>query len=245
MTGQLPYSDEIEVKSIRPERTNAALPYLWARQRIMLLSDYNLLKQSDDRVKEITDLGLTYNLLTAYTSFVVVDSEVRNSSGRTATVNQPLPLPEGVSDYAVGGIMARSVASPMMKGKMAAAPAEGRMLPAKAEDEAAKQSSIPHLSVTINKITVTGGLRKDAVRSTMELQFNTLQTCFQNMALRGKVEVRITIDANGVVKDVRVTRGTKNEAVHQCVLQQIKTWKFPAATAGRDTEATVTFLIGS
>ena len=114
LTGEKPYSDEIRVTSVKPERSNAALPYLWARQRIMLLSDYNLLRQSDARIAAVTNLGLTYNLLTAYTSFIAVDSEVRNKDGRTTTVNQPLPLPEGVSDYAVGGVMARSVAAPMM-----------------------------------------------------------------------------------------------------------------------------------
>ena len=68
----------------------------------MLLSDYNLLRQNDNRIAEVTNLGLTYNLLTAYTSFIAVDSEVRNKDGKTTTVNQPLPLPEGVSDLCSG-----------------------------------------------------------------------------------------------------------------------------------------------
>jgi hypothetical protein len=51
----------------------------------------------------ITDLGLKYNLLTQYTSFVAIDSEVRNKEGEATTVKQPLPLPEGVSDLSVGG----------------------------------------------------------------------------------------------------------------------------------------------
>ncbi len=51
----------------------------------------------------MTTLGLTYNLLTAYTSFVAVDNAVRNKSGELTSVNQPLPLPQGVSDLAVAG----------------------------------------------------------------------------------------------------------------------------------------------
>jgi Ca-activated chloride channel family protein len=82
---------------------NAALKYLWARQRIAFLGDYNKLSSSDERIKEITNLGLTYNLLTEYTSFLAVDKSVRNNTGSVETVTQPLPLPEGVSDLAVGG----------------------------------------------------------------------------------------------------------------------------------------------
>ena len=87
--------------SSTPSAQSSALSYLWARHRIALLSDYNKLKKSDQRVEEVTQLGLKHNLLTAYTSFVAVDSEVRNKGGEAATVKQPLPMPEGVSDMAL------------------------------------------------------------------------------------------------------------------------------------------------
>jgi hypothetical protein len=50
----------------------------------------------------ITSLGLKYNLLTEYTSFIAVDKNVRNTTGSVQTIKQPLPLPEGVSDLTVG-----------------------------------------------------------------------------------------------------------------------------------------------
>ena len=53
-------------------------------------------------MKEVTNLGLTYNLLTAYTSFVAVDDMVRNAGGNSQSVKQPLPLPAGVENSAVG-----------------------------------------------------------------------------------------------------------------------------------------------
>jgi Ca-activated chloride channel family protein len=53
-------------------------------------------------VKEITSLGLKYNLLTQYTSFIAVREEVRNPLGEAHDVKQPLPLPLGVSDLAIG-----------------------------------------------------------------------------------------------------------------------------------------------
>jgi len=245
LTGEQPYTGEISVKNVKPERTNASLPYLWARQRIMLLSDYNLLKQNDERVQEVTSLALRYNLLTAYTSFIAVDSEVRNKDGRPTTVNQPLPLPEGVSDYAVGGVMARSMASPMMMKQKTAVSEQDMMLPAKSEDKAAKQNAvIPFFSIKISRISVTGGLGENVIRRTMEQQLKTLQTCLQNMNLRGMIEIRLTIAANGVVKNVRtVTNVTKSETVKQCLIKEIMSWHFPMSSQGKDTEATVTFTI--
>jgi Ca-activated chloride channel family protein len=47
-------------------------------------------------------LGLSYGLLTRYTSFVAVQEIVRRTTEAAADVDQPLPLPAGVSDLAVG-----------------------------------------------------------------------------------------------------------------------------------------------
>jgi Ca-activated chloride channel family protein len=81
-----------------------ALRYLWARSRIAELADTARLEGSADQetVKLVTALGLKYSLLTDYTSFVAVDQIVRNQQGSEA-VDQPQPMPAGVSNLAVGG----------------------------------------------------------------------------------------------------------------------------------------------
>ncbi len=53
-------------------------------------------------MRAITTLGLTHNLLTDFTSFIAVDHVVRNPGGNAPMVDQPLPLPQGVSNLAVG-----------------------------------------------------------------------------------------------------------------------------------------------
>ena len=128
LTGGQPYQQKFTVSAVQPRPENAALRYLWARQRIMLLGDYNLLQPSDERVEEITDLGLQYNLLTQYTSFVAIDSEVRNKTGESTTVNQPLPLPEGVSDLAVGANSKMQFSRGMAAPSLAPAPGRGLAL---------------------------------------------------------------------------------------------------------------------
>ncbi|MGA1870661.1 MAG: VIT domain-containing protein [bacterium] len=101
-SGDEEYTKVFTVGDVQPSDKNSALRYLWARHRIMILGDYNKLSTDADIVNVITDLGLQYNLLTDYTSFVAVDTLVRNETGESTTVKQALPLSEGVSDYAVG-----------------------------------------------------------------------------------------------------------------------------------------------
>jgi len=79
-TGEHAFSNKVEVSGITPLQTNSALRYLWARYRIALLSDYNKLNKQDERVHEVTQLGLTYNLLTAYTSFGTGDNRQTTAS---------------------------------------------------------------------------------------------------------------------------------------------------------------------
>ena len=77
------------------------LPQLWARKRLERLYVVPALDR-DGLKKSILALGLQYSLLTRYTSFVAVDETVRNVTGDAAEFRQPLPLPKGVSNYAVG-----------------------------------------------------------------------------------------------------------------------------------------------
>jgi Ca-activated chloride channel family protein len=104
MTGNGSFQQSLSVTDTRPLAANSALPYLWARKRIARLSDFGHGENKKERRAEVTSLGLTYNLLTPYTSFVAVDNRVRNRSGQAKTVKQPLPLPLHVSNLAVGSV---------------------------------------------------------------------------------------------------------------------------------------------
>ena len=101
-TGQGEYLTRLDVVGVRPDEANGALRYLWARSRIAELSDYGSRDSDADRIKDITALGLKYNLLTQYTSFIAVREVAPNNQGPAEDVDQPLPLPAGVSDLAVG-----------------------------------------------------------------------------------------------------------------------------------------------
>ncbi|MCE2449008.1 MAG: VWA domain-containing protein [Candidatus Latescibacteria bacterium] len=100
-TGDQAYGAQFDVSTVQAKPTNKALRYLWARHRIDQLSDDEQANYSDALRPQITQLGLNYNLLTKYTSFVAIDRRIRNEDG-SETVSVPLPLPEGVEDSAVG-----------------------------------------------------------------------------------------------------------------------------------------------
>ena len=101
-TGRGAYQTSIPVSPANADASHSALRHLWARTRIADLSDFGPGTPSEERVAEITSLGLTYGLLTRYTSFVAVQEIVRRTSESADDVDQPLPLPAGVSDLAVG-----------------------------------------------------------------------------------------------------------------------------------------------
>jgi Ca-activated chloride channel family protein len=101
-TGRGAYQTSLPVSPGSADASHSALRHLWARTRIADLSDFGPSTPGEDRVAQITSLGLTYGLLTRYTSFVAVQEIVRRTSEGADDVDQPLPLPAGVSDLAVG-----------------------------------------------------------------------------------------------------------------------------------------------
>jgi Ca-activated chloride channel family protein len=102
MSASGPYRQVLPLANAVANDTGA-LRHLWARHRIQSLSDQEAQEGGDAQRKAITDLGLQYGLLTQYTSFLAVDEVVRNmQAATTPSVNQPSPMPQGVSNLAVG-----------------------------------------------------------------------------------------------------------------------------------------------
>jgi Ca-activated chloride channel homolog len=94
------------VPAVTPDPDAQALRLLWARRRIQQLSDEEALRGGNSQRDAITTLGLQHSLLTQYTSFIAVDHIVRNldADNRAVSVNQPSPLPQGVSNNAIGAL---------------------------------------------------------------------------------------------------------------------------------------------
>lgn len=99
------YVQEINVSDSEPSEENGAIRYLWARKKVDTLTGYGYAREDETTRAAITDIGLTYSMVTPYTSFVAVLDTVRNETGESTDVEQPNPLPRGVSSLSIGGYL--------------------------------------------------------------------------------------------------------------------------------------------
>ena len=258
ITGDSSFMEKIDTTSVKPLEINSALRYLWARHRVAILSDYNRLNQQDERVKEVTNLGLTYNLLTAYTSFVAIDTRIRLKDGQAITVKQPLPLPQGVSDYAVGG---RSFAG---KGICLATPPSSAMpLKIRVREESleykkegrlvyeATTDTADHKSnhIRLNKITVTRGLSEDSIQSVIEKNIRSINLCYtqaseQESNLKGELVFTLLVDSKGRVIKANTDSGKNKIAeIERCIIQKLRKLHFPVPEGSKSVTVTITFIL--
>lgn len=236
---------EIKVEPALASADNAALRYLWARERLQRLSDHQRLAREEDaaKIKEITDLGLKYHLMTAYTSFVAVD-KVKRADGTWETVKQPLPLPEGVSDLAVGEagayrISARSVMSePYLtpRGGLAESrkpwslPVPGAAPPPGSREE---KPATPALKLKIEAIAIKGEVEIKAVHQALEAARARLEKCCQEALTQGnrlprQIPFLLTIGPDGRVSRVdRVIKSGITVKLDKCLREILGQVSFP------------------
>ncbi len=96
--GVQPSAATVDVVLPGPNGESSPLPSVWARQRIKELELLKLRRPDPASVEEqITELALSYSLMSAYTSFVAVDeTPSRFASGPVEYVPVSVPMPEGV-----------------------------------------------------------------------------------------------------------------------------------------------------
>ncbi len=209
------YVRKIDVTSSQENRLNEALKYLWAREKIARLADYG--RVGVDTKEEVTKLGLKYHLMTEYTSFVAVDKVVRET-GEVVTVKQPLPLPQGVSDYAVGGMaMSRAaIGAPVSAEKSA-------------KDELDQKKLLPQLYVTGG--TVPAGVSLDDIENAILGQIKKdLENSFKAWKLE-KCIVTLQVE-NGKVITLKI-KEFKGKKCTTLVLEKIfKKLQLPAQVKG-------------
>ncbi|UCG79273.1 MAG: AgmX/PglI C-terminal domain-containing protein [Nitrospirota bacterium] len=238
------YAETIDVDEAIPSIKNSALRYLWARHRIAVLDDYNRVHADKDRIDEVTDLGLTYNLLTQYTSFVAIDNIVRNKDGKLVTVKQPLPLPEGVSNQAVGGY---APASASMKRNLLSS--------LETKDEVAELEAAPEETLTgraVNKgiagegIQVEGGMTPVSVENTISANMSSLNNCYKQLlkkhpGRKGIMDLELEIEPHGKVKSVKVIKSSfSNRNFIRCILKKIRKITFGPSSDGNKVTIRVT-----
>ena len=246
-----PYRKVISVAQTKPDGANAAIRYLWARHRIQTLADYNNITEDSGRIREVTRLGLQYNLLTQYTSFIAVDQQIRNRDGKPEVVEQPLPMPSGVSDYAVGGgastgAVGRSSPGMGYRMKSYAPVAAEKMTDDKDELSVAPPPPVLTVSVQVGKVTVSGNLTQKTVKDVITRKLADLRQAYANElvvtpGLRGQLTLTFSIGTDGKATGFASDNNTVNAALEQAVIEILKQLQFPKPAASVTVSVPLTF----
>jgi Ca-activated chloride channel family protein len=252
---QKKYHSTVNVSNVTPLESNAALKYLWARHRISILGDYNKLESDNQRITEITNLGLKYNLLTDYTSFVAIDSEVRNKEGQVTTVKQPLPLPEGVSNLAVGK-MKGTVGGRGMFGQTLSVMSKEQpaLAPTPAETKDIDEIAVSKLEGDIDKKKIRLKIKncevnietlKAKIQSIIEKHLDKIESCIKQeknaSLLQKEISFNIFITPEGKVKKLSISKNDfNNKKIEDCMISTIKEIQFGELNGKKDIIVTLT-----
>lgn len=251
MSGNGTFSESVNVSMAKPAKENRALRYLWARHRITLLSDYNRLRSNDERIREVTEFGLAYNLLTAYTSFVALDSQVRKM-GDSTKVSQSLPMPEGISDHAIGGANGGLMRAMTLPSTVAApGPSQygalGRMETAAVKEKARKDSETKGSrapKVSLGDVITTGSIIKKSAEATIKVGLGNIEACLAASTEPVIYSVSLTVNPDGTVKTVKInTRTRAMGAWERCVTDILKKLVFAPTKDGKEASMTISIYV--
>ena len=97
----------------------------------------------------------------------------------------------------------------------------------------------------------SGELPKEVIKKYIATKMGAIKACYQkalqsNPDLAGKVKVAFLIQPNGAVGAARIDdSGLNNSSVEECILANIKSWKFPPASGGGSTKVVYPFVFAS
>jgi Ca-activated chloride channel family protein len=205
------------------------------------LADYNQINSNDERIKEITNLGLTYNLLTEYTSFIAADTEIRNQDGQTTTVQQPLPLPHGVSNLAVAGMAGSGTLHKSLRGGPVPVAPRQETVDMAMEEERSKKK----MSVEVKVEIQSENLEKyhSDFEQMIKKQENVLQYCYLksgSTGIPGKIKFQVTLNKQHQIIEVKAIENTlNNKNLENCLAKEIKALKLISP----DTTREISFIV--
>ncbi len=186
--GKKTYKQIFEVNEVSPSSNNAAIRYLWARKKIQLVDDYTRVTYSGDTRKEVTELGLKYNLMTEYTSFIAIEEDRIANDGELKTVKQPLPMPQGVPNSAIGFEM---------------------------EIDEENFSYFFHEEVKI-MTELPSSVKKEIIQDIESNLITQLNLCFSSY-LEVIHSIEITVNANGQIINIKVKGNNLSKEFENCI----------------------------
>jgi Ca-activated chloride channel family protein len=226
MMGDIPFAKTVEVSSIKQSSANTALPYLWAKQRIALLIDYNVYERTNQRITEITKLGKRYGVQTPYTAFGVTGSVIGKKLN-PAIMYQPLNLSIG------GTLVASSSGMQLARTNEVEVEAACNYQEAGAHDE---EGLISVGSVMTEKVTDNAIL--ESYKLSVEQQLSTMLACYAEALpkyfhLQGTVQMLVIYGEDGGVTEISLADSELNiPEVDACLLKAAQGINYPKTMEG-------------
>jgi Ca-activated chloride channel family protein len=233
------YERVIELKASDLVESKGSLDVLWARMRIQGLNDLLNVSNPGELKEEITRLGLEYSLLTAFTSFVAVDEKVRAKGGKPEVSVQPLPLPQGVENSAVGsnramfGKRTLMLAAPVKSADNGSDPTGS----AEAPFDYSKMSPLEKIKsvngLKLGGVQVKNNLDRQKVESLLQKEFALLAKCLQSSLPKNftgpeKWVVTFMVNQKGKAKIIQLENRSNNRAYVLRNIVSKKTYFSPA-----------------
>ncbi len=227
MMGDQSFAKTLEISSIKQTVSNTALPYLWAKQRIALLIDYNVYERTSQRVNEITKLGKRYGVQTPYTAFGVLGNELGKNKVIPAIMYQPLNL-------AIGGTLVTS-SSGMQLARTNEVEVEAacNYQDAGAHDE---EGLISVGSVMTEKVIDNTIL--DVYKNTVEQQLSLMLACYAEALpkffhLQGTIQILVIYDEDGNITEISMADSELNiPEIDNCILKAAQSINYPKTMEG-------------
>jgi Ca-activated chloride channel homolog len=226
------YQQKLDFSEAQSGNEQSALALLWARNMIYELDDLNHLSSTEDRVEKVTQLGLDYNLMTQYTSFVAID-KVKRADGEYETVKQPSELPQGVEDSAILNSNTYN-SPPMPKPRVRSSGVSKGSKSVGVVDKAPTEKKQSKAVVKLNQTVVeAGSLDEQILRQIGRKYRGQLLQCYKSIlktdsSVRGKIFMQIEIKNGRVVSLTVLKNTTNNTDLETCVRKRIKRWKYPS-----------------
>ncbi len=181
--------------------------------------------------------------MTPFTSFVAVD-QVKRADGKIETVKQPLPLPQGVSDLAVGG--AAPVAHSLLKmmpgsplGMLAARPrADRHALEADPIPRPTGKAVQPVIHFNVRVLKATGGLEAEGLKATLSTGLTGWREQYekkmrQGSTLPNELSVSFNLDNQGrIVGQPAVEKALQDQDLRKNLIETIKGLQFAVPREG-------------
>jgi len=234
LTGEKEIMQTVKIDP-KKDHSEKALKYLWAREKIRLLADYKEVQFDSDIREEITALGIKYNLLTEFTSFIAIDSTTNIVSAQKGNDNESIsPLPTA------GDILNIVDCKAVLCEELSVDESECdlEVIYMKVEEEEA----VEDLFMTVEEMPEYPG-GNEALEAFIATHLVYPPQAKEN-GVCGSVHISFAIDVDGSIVDIKILRGVSPELDAEAIrlIKAMPLWK-PGKSRGKAVKVSYTIPV--